>query len=157
MTSSVTVVREISAPSDKVWSMITDLTRMGEWSPENTGGTWIKGATGPALGAVFKGTNKNGWRKWSTIATVSACQEGKAFEFDVSALGLKVARWSYLVEPTENGCKVSETFTDLRNSLIKLGGKPISGVSDRDTHNRSTMEVTLENLAKAAETAEAAS
>ena len=52
--------RDIAAPAEKVWILVTDLPRMGEWSPENAGGKWVKGATGPALGAVFKGTNRNG-------------------------------------------------------------------------------------------------
>ena len=71
------VTRDIAAPAEKVWALVSDLPRMGEWSPENAGGTWAKGATGPALGAVFKGTNKNGFRRWSTTVTVVACEPGQ--------------------------------------------------------------------------------
>ena len=65
-TPTVSISREIAAPVEKVWSMVTDLPRMGEWSPENQGGDWVKGATGPAVDASFKGRNKNGKRAWST-------------------------------------------------------------------------------------------
>lgn len=61
--------RDIAAPAEKLWSLVSDLPRMGEWSPENAGGKWVKGATGPALGARFKGNNKNGVRRWSTTVT----------------------------------------------------------------------------------------
>src|SRR6202021_1396406 len=59
---------DIAAPAEKVWALVSDLPRMGEWSPENAGGKWVKGATGPALGAVFEGTNKHGFRPWATMA-----------------------------------------------------------------------------------------
>ena len=32
------------------------------------GGAWIKGATGPAVGAKFKGRNRLGSKKWSTVS-----------------------------------------------------------------------------------------
>ena len=35
MTEPVSVSREIAAPVDTVWVLVTDLPRMGEWSPEN--------------------------------------------------------------------------------------------------------------------------
>ncbi|HAS09465.1 MAG TPA: SRPBCC family protein, partial [Acidimicrobiaceae bacterium] len=54
--SDVSVSREIAAPPQRVWELISDITRMGEWSPETTGGKWLKGATGPAVGARFRGT-----------------------------------------------------------------------------------------------------
>ncbi|MEY3619020.1 MAG: hypothetical protein RL726_1718, partial [Actinomycetota bacterium] len=62
----VVVSKEIAASPEVVWEMVSDLTRMGEWSPENKGGEWIKGATGPAVGASFKGRNSNGKKSWST-------------------------------------------------------------------------------------------
>ena len=40
-----------------VHDIITDVSRMGEWSPECTGGAWVPPATGPAVGATFTGTN----------------------------------------------------------------------------------------------------
>lgn len=59
MAYEVSVVREVSASPEKVWALITDLPRMGEWSPKNTGGEWIEGASKAAVGAQFKGTNKS--------------------------------------------------------------------------------------------------
>jgi hypothetical protein len=106
------VSREIAAPAGKVWALVSDLPRMGEWSPENAGGTWTKGATGPALGAVFKGTNKNGFRRWSTSVTVVACEPGKVFEFAVTSGPLAVANWRYEFEETDSGCRVTESWED---------------------------------------------
>ena len=103
---------DINAPAEKVWALVSDLPRMGEWSPENAGGKWVKGATGPALGAVFKGTNKNGIRRWSTTVTVIACEPSKVFEFAVTSGPLEVANWRYEFEETEAGCRVTESWSD---------------------------------------------
>ena len=64
MTYPTAETREIAAPAETVWALVSDLPRMGEWSPENQGGTWLNGATGPAPGAIFTGKNKNGIRRW---------------------------------------------------------------------------------------------
>ena len=151
MGESISVSKEIGASPDAVWSMISDLPRMGEWSPENTGGTWAKGATGPAVGARFSGGNSNGKRTWKTQVKVVTCDAPKRFEFDASSAGLKISRWSYAIEPSGNGCTVTETWTDQRGWLIKTLGKAVTGVGDRAAHNRAGMETTLAQLAAAAE------
>ena len=86
MTSPVSVTREFSASPDKVWALVTDLPRMGEWSPENQGGKWAKGATGPAVGAIFKGRNKNGKKAWGTNVKVNVCDAPKKFSFGLMVL-----------------------------------------------------------------------
>lgn len=132
--------------------MVSDLPRMGEWSPENDGATWMKGATGPAVGARFKGKNRRGWRRWSTVGTVTECEPGKVFAFDVFAAGFNVARWTYRFEPTDRGCKVEESWEDKRAmGVMNLIGHLASGVGDRESYNRAGMETTLQNLAEAAE------
>jgi hypothetical protein len=60
---------------------------MGEWSPENQGGKWAKGATGPAVGAIFKGRNKNGKKSWGTNVKVNACDAPKKFSFGLMVFG----------------------------------------------------------------------
>jgi hypothetical protein len=140
-----------------VWAMVADVTRMGEWSPENEGGEWIGGATGPKAGAKFRGTNRNEKKKWKTVATVVDADPGRRFSFRVTAVGLKVAEWIYAFEPTAAGCRVTETWIDRRGRIAKSLGKPVSGVADRASHNRAGMEQTLERLAAAAESAPAPS
>jgi uncharacterized protein YndB with AHSA1/START domain len=149
--TQVTVEREMAAPPERVWSLVSDVTRMGEWSPEASAADWLGGATGPAVGARFKGRNQRGWRRWSTKAEVVEAEPGKAFAFDVTSGPLKVARWGYRLEPTDGGCRVEERWEDHRGSTIKVLGHLVSGVADRAAHNRAGMEATLESLAKTAE------
>ncbi len=133
--------------------MVADVTRMGEWSPENDGAAWLGGASGPAVGAKFKGSNRNGKKKWDTVGTVVASEPGVVFAFRVTATGLKVAEWRYAFESTEPGCRVTETWIDERGPIVKVLGKPVSGVGERAEHNRVGMIETLDRLKAAAESA----
>ena len=151
MADQVAVSREIAASPDRLWAMVSDVTRMGEWSPETEAGTWLAGATGPAPGAEFEGANRNGEKHWTTKATVIAAEKGRRFAFRVDVGPIKVSEWDYTFDPTAAGCTVTERWTDKRNRLAKAAGGRLSGVDDRVAHNRRSMEETLTRLATAAE------
>ncbi len=151
MADQVTVIQDISAPAERVWAMVSDLTRMGEWSPENEGATWRRGATGPRVGATFRGANRNGRKRWRTAGQVVDSQPGSSFVFRTSAVGLPIAEWRYEFQGTAAGCRVTETWIDRRGRIAKALGGPVSGVADRAVHNRGTMEQTLTSLKEAAE------
>ena len=150
MTYPTAESRDFAAHAERVWSLVSDLPRMGEWSPENQGGEWVKGANGAALGARFKGTNKNGIRRWSTDVTVVACDPGKVFEFAVTAGPLAVARWRYEFKETESGgCRVTESWVDDRKPWFRF----VAGImGDHSAENaRKQMAGTLQNLAAVVE------
>jgi uncharacterized protein YndB with AHSA1/START domain len=151
MADQVSVTEEIGAPAELVWAMVADLTRMGEWSPENEGVTWLGGAAGPQPGARFTGANRNGKKKWKTDGTIVDVEPSRLFTFRIKAVGFKVAEWRYVFETTATGCRVTETWIDQRGRIAKALGKPASGVADRAVHNRATMEQTLKRLKTAAE------
>ena len=133
--------------------MVTDLSRMGEWSPENQGGEWVKGAQGPSVGAEFKGHNKNGKRSWSTSVKVNAFDAPRRFSFGLMVFGKNWCDWVYEIEPIATGSRVTHSWIDYRSKFSQTLGTWVSGVADRASHNRANMEVTLTNLAKAAESA----
>jgi hypothetical protein len=147
----VSVHRDIRAPAGDVWAMVADVTRMGEWSPEAVSAKWLDGADGPAPGARFRGRNRNGVFRWSTVSTITECEPGRVVEFRAGKLGLPIARWRYQLEDAEDGCRVTETWFDERGRLIVVLGRVASGVGDRRAHNRAGMEETLRRLATAAE------
>jgi hypothetical protein len=145
----VEVSRTIAATPERLYALISDLPRMGEWSLENNGGKWLKGATGPAVGAKFKGKNSKGFRRWSTIATVVTADAGREFAFDVTVAGLKVARWGYRLESVDGSTKVTEYWDDHRVKVMKVLTGLALNVPDRASHNTAGMEHTLEQLAAA--------
>ncbi|MEP7112640.1 MAG: SRPBCC family protein [Ilumatobacteraceae bacterium] len=151
MPDQICVERTIRADADRLYQLVTDLPRMGEWSPENTGGRWVKGATGPAVGAHFKGTNRNGWRRWSTDVVVTVAEPGQRFSFDVTAGPFNVATWDFRFDPSDDATRVVQTWTDNRAAVAKKLAPLIAGVPDRTERNRQNMEETLAKLAAEAE------
>ena len=149
--ATVSVTQDISAPAELVWALVTDLPRMGEWSPENLGGEWVKGATGAAVGARFKGRNKNGNKAWSTSVKVNEVDAPNKFSFALMALGKNWCDWVYEITPSGAGCTVTHSWIDHRSTFAGRLGKLVSGVSNRAEHNRRNMEATLKNLKAAAE------
>jgi len=146
----VSVVREIDSPADTVWAMVSDLARMGEWSPENQGGQWVNGATGPALGARFKGRNANGKKSWGTTVEVVEYDAPRMIAFALMVGRSRWCDWVYTVEATATGARVTHSWIDYRSRVASWVGGLVSGVNDRATHNRRNMELTLDALAVAA-------
>ena len=142
---------EIAAPAHKVYDMVSDVPRMSEWSPEQVATKWVGGASGPEVGARFRGTNRNGWRRWSTSCKVTDAQPGKRFAFRVSAYGMPVADWVYEFAPSGTGCSVTESTTDRRGFVIRHAGGLVTGVRNRPTRNVENIRQTLAALKKAAE------
>ena len=154
MTASVSRSVEIAAPAERVFALVSDLPAMGSFSPESTGGRWSGGVRGPAVGAVFRGTNAQGARRWSTRSQVVRCEPGRAFAFDVSSVRLPVATWAYELEPVAGGCRVTETWTDRRGRLVSAAGRLMTGVQDREAFTASSIETTLVRVKATAEHAD---
>ena len=145
---------DIAAPPEKVWAMISDLTRMGEWSPENVGGKWKGGATSATVGAKFKGNNVNGKKKWSIgTVTVNEATPPSKLNFSLGVGPIKGATWEYELKPTDAGCTVTETWIDTRNPMLRpdFVGKLVTGVPDRVAFTKVNIETSLANLKKSAE------
>ena len=151
--ADVEVSTHIAAPAARVWDLIGDPARMGEWSPECTGATWHKSTPAPALGAKFTGHNRRGWRRWSTTGKVVDFAPGERIAWDVSVMMFPVARWGYAITPDADGtgCTLVETFDDHRDAVAKVLGRPVRGVADVPTHNRQGMDETLAHIKAAAE------
>ncbi len=151
MTPDVQVSREMAASPAAVFAALTDITRMGEWSPETVRAEWNDGVTRAAVGATFTGHNRNGHHEWTTEATVVELVPDERFDFDCSVRGFVFSKWGYTIEPTEGGCIVTESAQDLRPESALEYSAHVSGVNDRLVHNRAGMEATLERLARALE------
>lgn len=142
----VTVESMISASSDSAYDLVADVTNMGRWSPETTSCRWIGHLQQPAVGAKFRGSNRSGWRRWTTTCTVTAAEPGRRFTFDVSYGPIPISEWSYEFIPETSGCRVRETWRDKRSPWMVRLGSVVMGIPDRAKHNRETMEATLASL-----------
>src|SRR3990170_4902966 len=149
MPDVIEVERTIAATPRRLYELVSDLPRMGEWSPENRGGRWVRGATKAAVGAKFRGRNQIGWRRWSTTATSTEAKPGEALAFRVEIGPLSIAEWSFRFRPadeTGSSTVVTQSFEDRRGSLMTMLGTLVTRVKDRNAHNRATMEATLASI-----------
>lgn len=141
---------DVAAAPEQVWALVSDLPGMGAHSPENRGGRWVRG-DGPHVGAVFVGRNGAGLRRWSTRSTVVRSEPARTFVFDVTSLGQPVARWSYELEPTATGCRLTEQWQDRRGALLHTLGGLFTGVGDRAAFTAVSIEQTLSGIKGTAE------
>jgi len=135
---------EIAATPQVVYDTVSQLERMGEWSPENTGGRWIKG-DGSSVGDHFEGDNAVGEQTWTAVAEITRCDPGEAFCFTVGGLDDPVAEWGYHLAPSDVGCTVTETWkmTRLPASFV---GRPEEEIQGRVDMVARGMAKTLANL-----------
>ena len=150
------VAVEIAAPPAEVYGLISDITRMGEWSPECVRCRWVKGAAGPAVGARFKATNKGGrGPAWFNTPVVTVAEPGREFAFNRSGPGIGSYTWRYVLEPSATGTKVTESFDAERplGSLMSWLTEKWTGSDDRDADLRRGMTTTLTRVKAAAESA----
>lgn len=142
---------EVSASPEQVYALVSDPAKLATLAAEYGGHRWLDGATSAKVGARFRGSNKNGVRRWSTLSTIVEADEGARFTFDVKSFGVPVARWQYDIEPAGEGCVVTESTWDHRPSWFKFPAGLATGVFDRDPHNHANIEATLRRLKSAAE------
>jgi hypothetical protein len=147
--SDLTDSVEIAAGPDAVYALISDLPRMGSWSPECTGVTWRGPVRAPKEGARFIGHNHRGNVRWSTFGEVVAAEPGRAFAFEITVGPVKVARWEYAIDATERGCTVTERWTDRRPGWARWLLDAAMG--SREQANIRGMRATLEALRREAE------
>ena len=145
---------EIDASADRVYELVSDITRMGEWSPECRSCKWAGDSSGPVVGARFKARNK-GRRgpAWFNTPTVTVADPGREFAFNRSGPGIGSYTWRYVMEPTASGTRLTESYDverPLPTAMSWLTEKWV-GSDDRDADLHEGMRTTLERIKAAAE------
>ena len=142
----------IRSTADAVYQLVSDPMRTGEWSPECVACRWISPSDRAAIGARFRGTSRNGWRRWRTTSEITDVVPPERFAWEVTYFRLPVARWEYRIRDTGNGdVELSEHVDDRRGRLLRALSPYITGSRDRAERNAATMNTTLEAIKAAAE------
>jgi uncharacterized protein YndB with AHSA1/START domain len=151
--STVEVSEQVKAPPERVWDLLRDPTNLADLTAECTAMKWAGPSTQPAVGARFRGSNRSGWRRWSTTCTIVRYQPGQEVAWDVRVGPVPVAEWSYRIVDSgeENQVTVTERFVDHRNPVFQAMSPLVRGVKDTDAHNRRNMVETLGRLKARAE------
>lgn len=149
LTGEVSV--HMQASPAKVWALVSDVTRIGEFSPETFEARWTHGATGPEAGARFKGhVKRNGVGPvYWTPCTVTKAVPNEQFEFSVGLDKNPINTWGYRLQAENGGTKVTEYFRltpawYIRGYWLLLGRL-------RARTNERGMRTTLERMKKVVE------
>jgi len=152
--TSDTVERHIEASPDLLYDIVSDVTRTPELSPEVVKCTWVKGATGPAVGARFRAINSAGrgpdWPNWPVVVTADRPNE---FAFSRTEPFAGTLEWRYRFIPEGSGTRVVESYT-VTKPVSTFGWfliDTLAGLKDRAGDLRAGMSATLERLAVVAE------
>lgn len=138
----VSVSRVIPADPLTVYDHLSDITTIGERSPETHAAKWM------THGKKFKGYNHIGpLYRWSTVCKVTADVPGRAFAFDV-AWPSKTS-WRYELTALNDATEVTLTMTKMQPQAAPvLAIQRMVGVHDRAQHLRTGMDQTLDRLAQ---------
>jgi hypothetical protein len=139
-----------AAPAE-VWDLVSDVTRIGEFSPETFEARWRRGSDGPEVGARFKGHVKRngvGPTYWSPC-TVTVCEPERVFEFSVGTEDVAVNNWGYRLEAKDGGTLVSEYFRLEPRLPLRIYWTLLGALRGRT--NERGMRTTLERMKQVVE------
>lgn len=141
---------EVAASPLAVYGQVSDLSRMGEWSPECTRVRWSTPGA-PGVGSRFVGYNRSGVFRWFTQGEVVEAVPGERFSFRIRFGPVPIALWTYeFAADGAAGCVVTESWTDHRPVAMKTAFAWMFG--DRARINEYGIQKTLGRLKVSLET-----
>jgi Polyketide cyclase / dehydrase and lipid transport len=141
----------IQADAELLYGMVSNLPRIGEWSPECERVDWEGSVTEPEVGSTFNGHNAVGPGRrirYSRHGRVLVAERGKEFSFITDEGGRESTQWTYRFEPTANGTRVTEAY---EVHWIPTWARIIDVPLNRHKELVENMRTTLERLKVAAE------
>ena len=107
---SAEVTAVIDADPADLWQQIIDVNLSARYSSEFQGGEWLDGATEPALGARFRGTNEHPRvGRWQVECTIVELEPEGVLGWEVGgADGEPAAAWRFTLEPVDGGTRVTQ-------------------------------------------------
>ena len=102
-------VQRLSCGIDTAWRYVTDITLPLHNSPELQAVEWLDGADRVAVGARFKGRNRNDMLgEWETVCEVVEVEPGRRWVYNMVTSGGVGATWGFEVEPSTDGSIVRQ-------------------------------------------------
>jgi hypothetical protein len=141
----------IDADADLLYEMVSDLPRIGEWSPECEAVEWEGEVTEPVEGSTFLGHNAVGPGRrirYSRHGRVLTAEAGREFAFVTDEGGRESTVWRYRFEAEGSGTRVTESY-EVR--WIPVWARILDVPLNRHKELLQNMRTTLERLKVAAE------
>jgi uncharacterized protein YndB with AHSA1/START domain len=115
---------EVACPAISAWHLVCSIERISEFSPECAEARWLDGATGPAVGGRFDGTNRvliDGEEAvWTRTCTVTALVPGEHFAYVVGDQfdGSAASEWAFTVmAQSAETCVITQSFRHLPDGM----------------------------------------
>jgi hypothetical protein len=138
----------IAASPQEVYDVVSDVTSIGERSPECYRSEWLDGASAATVGARFKGHNRLGPLRWSTTSVVTVAEPGQEFAFMVLAGERDSTRWRYVIDSDDAATTLTESYEFIWCPVVsRLVEAPIP----RDKQMRRGITQTVERVKALAE------
>lgn len=134
---------ELAAPPETVWELVSDVSRMSDWSPECRK-IVVLGSPKQGLGTTLLGLNRRGWAMWPTTSKVVRFEPGKAVAWKTRESG---ATWTYELQPEDGGTRLTGR-RDLPDFTLgtKLMAPVIGGAEGHDQELADGIRATLERI-----------
>lgn len=144
----VSATIEIAATAHAVWAVVSDVARMGEWSPECRK-VYVPGRKRVGMGTAFVGLNKRGFAIWPTLSKIVAFEPEHAVAWRTRESG---ATWTYELAPAAAGTRLTgRRDLDAFSALTKLSAPLIGGADSHDEELGRGIATTLERTKAAVE------
>jgi hypothetical protein len=121
MTASVEV--SVSARMDAAWGLVSDIQRIGEFSPECVEAHWLPGHPARAVGGVFEGRNRvvdgDSAFEWIRPCLVGEWDRPTRFAWTVGDKfdGTPASSWAFTITLTEYGVLLRQEFAHVPDGL----------------------------------------
>lgn len=134
---------DVDAAPEAVWAVVSDVTRMPEFSPELRR-LYAVGGGEPRVGMRLVGINRRGYAVWPTTSKVTRLEAGRAVAWRTRESG---ATWTYELEPTATGTRLSGR-RDLPGFTVgtTLLAPVIGGAAGHDRELADGIRATLERI-----------
>jgi hypothetical protein len=134
----------INAGPGDLYDLISDVSRIGDWSP-NADAVHYDQDAGPWVGAWFSGRNRKGGKEWTTRSQIVAAEPGRRFAFTVGGAQDGIIQWEWLFTAQGTGTTVQQSWRVLRYDPVL--GDTRSDVEALRDFMADSAESTLINLA----------
>ena len=141
----------VARSAECLYDMVSDVTRIGEWSPVCKACWWDEGSSA-RVGDWFTGRNTTAERTWETRSEIVVADRGREFAFVV---GGSYVRWGYTFATVGEETRVTESWEFLPEGLAKFekkfGTDAQTQISHRTKAAHDGIPVTLTALKRTAE------
>jgi uncharacterized protein YndB with AHSA1/START domain len=148
------VSQVIAATPSQLWEFVTDINLPARFSPEFQGAEWLDGATGPSVGARFRGRNQHARiGEWQVTCTVVECEPDRVIGWAVEDVDAPAAKWRFTLEPVDGGTKVTQWCqlgpgpSGLSMVIEQMPDREHDIITRRLAEHAANMEKNLEGLA----------